>query len=192
MVMNKKIPDTLMMILLTILLVLVIVLFFFSTIKNCQNTKRLESNIEALRTEMVEKKSTDGKETATAKQQTLTRSELKEIMKEELSTLNIKARDVKQVANIAERQNFVFRVDTVRIHDTIMQYRYKDDWIDFSLTGDSANISARDCLLVVNHARTRKFLWWTIRRYSGQTTIKNYSPYTKIEAITTIDIENKR
>lgn len=166
---------------------LVIIAFCLSKALNAQkaDNERLQSNIEALRGEIEKGFSKDGKETTIVKQQTLTKSELKEIIHEELSSLGIKERDVKQAITIAEKQKVDVHLDSVNVN----QIGYKDSWIDITICGDSAHISGRDSLLIINHAKTKKFLWWTWKRYSGKTTIKNYSPYSHITGIESIDVE---
>lgn len=163
----------------------------------CYNSQRIEnerlsSNIEAMRSDIIREISKDGKQTATISQQTLTKSELREILHEELKSMGIKERDVKQVINAGtESVADVPLTPSVTTEDTTSkrEYKYNDEWIDLCVTGDSAHIEVRDSLLIANHAKTRRFLWWTWKRYSGKTTIKNYSPYSKITGIESIDIE---
>lgn len=154
-----------------------------------ETIERLESNIKSLTTEMSIDRSKDGKQTATILQQTLTKAEIKELLHEELKSLSIKERDVKQATTIASENKAVVKLDTVLIHDTLRAYEYYDDWLQISVINDSAKVSVFDSILVVNHAKTRKFLWWTWKRYSGKTTIKNYSPYSTIRTINAIEIE---
>lgn len=158
--------------------------------KQSLNIERLESNISAMQADLEKGVSADGKEIATIKQQTLTKEELKEILQEELKTINVKARDVKNLTNIVTESQVAVKVDTVVKIDTLVEYRYKDAWVDIAINQDSAKIACKDSLLIVNHAKTKRFLWWTWKRYSGKTTIKNYSPYTHIESIESIDVEN--
>ena len=174
-------------------IILLGVLFFMLSRMRSQslNIERLESNISAMADEVSRGLSSDNKNTATIKQQTLTKEELKEVLQAELKTLDIKARDVKNVTNIITESKVAVQVDTVVKIDTLVEYSYKDAWVDIAINQDSAKIACRDSLLVVNHAKTKRFLWWTWKRYSGKTTIKNYSPYTYIENINSIDVEDK-
>lgn len=184
----------------SIIIVAVIILLLLAMniilIKVCveqgNETKRLSSNIDALRKEMVAGLSKDGKETATIQQQTLTKMELKEIIHDELKTLNIKERDVKQAVITSSVSVVDVPIDTAITKDTATgekEYQYHDEWCDLRVDADSAHISVKDSLLVLNHAKTRKFLWWKWKKYSGKTTIKNYSPYSHITGITSMDVE---
>lgn len=158
-------------------------------------SERLKSNIEALRGDIIREISKDSRNTATIQQQTLTKSELKDIIHEELKSLNIKERDVRQVIVTGSQSKIDVPIDTIVPNDTTPtrpEYRYHDKWVDAKMDGDSAHIVVRDSLLVANHARTRRFLWWTWKRYTGKTTIKNYSPYSTITSITSIDVEQTK
>lgn len=159
------------------------------TRKAKQTIERLQSNIEAMRTDLKRNISTDGKQTAEVKVQTLTKEEIRQAMKEELKTLDIKARDVKNATTLQTQNVAAVKIDTIILRDTVVEYQYRDNWIDLKVNADSALIACRDCLLIVSHCRTRKFLWWTIRRYSGKTTVKNYSPYSTIQTIESIQAD---
>ncbi|MCQ2232129.1 MAG: hypothetical protein MJZ30_09820 [Paludibacteraceae bacterium] len=183
-------------ILITILLFVSVVAMFVMTYHLYRQQKvecdRLQSNIEALRGDIERGFSKDNHATATIKQQTLTKSELKEIIHDELKSLDIKERDVKQVIITGEETKADVAIDTIVENDscpTLPEYRYADKWVDLRVDGDSAHIKVRDSLLIANHAKTRRFLWWTWKRYSGKTTIKNYSPYSEITSVTSIDVE---
>lgn len=188
--------DKIKLLILAIMVFIALLVFNFLMFKafmhQTDEVKRLSSNIEALRTDVEKGLSKDGKETTTAKQQTLTKGELKEILHDELKSLNIKERDVKQVIITASETKVDVPIDTMIENDTTPnkpEYRYKDEWADLRMDGDSAHIRVKDSLLVANHAKTKKFLWWRWKKYSGKTTIKNYSPYSTITGITTIDVE---
>lgn len=174
-------------------IVLFLAIAFLSlSVRNAKRTiERLESNIVAMQSSLERSISTDGKNVAESKAQTLTATELKKAIAEELKTINVKARDVKSVSTIQTNNIANVKTDTVILHDTVVEYRYDDEWITLRIDADSAHIACRDCLLVVNHCRTRKFLWWTIRRYSGKTTIKNYSPYSTVKTVEYVEVDKK-
>ena len=167
-----------------------------------RENKRLKSNIETLTGEVKHFQTTDGKNTAQVKTLTLTTSELKKQnaqLVSELKTMNVKPREVKNIQQVGIQAKYEIQLvkkDTV-IYDTIpmLEYSYKDDWIKFEalcpLTGDTckATIITHDSLLIAQHSKTRKFLCWTWKRYSGQATVKNYNPYSQIRSIRNIDIE---
>lgn len=171
-------------------LAIIVVIGGSEYVKRKNEIKRLESNIKALQTEVVRSKTTDGKNAYTAKAVTLTKSELKEdkAKRDLLKTMNIKPRDVKFMtqATVAAEYNVKLR-DTVI--DTVVCYRYSDAWVDISINDDSASIQTRDSITIVNHAKTKKFLWWTWKKYTGETTVKNYSPYSTITTLVTTNIE---
>ena len=163
--------------------------------------KRLKSNIKALTSEIRQFKTTDGKNAAQVKTLTLTTAELKEQNKQlvsELKTMNVKPRDTKNIQQVSIEAKYEIQFvkkDTV-IFDTVraITYRYTDDWIAFDALcrlNDTckASIVTHDSLLIVQHSKTRKILFWTWKKYSGQATVKNYNPYSKILSIRNIDIE---
>lgn len=186
---KEKTMRILAVVLVAISLAMLLSVFVRWTRAMSNTIERLESNVTAMRGEMERNTSKDGKETASVGIQTLTKSELRDVMREELKTLSIKPRDVRSATTIESQNTANVRFDTVVLRDTIREYRYTDDWITLVCTKDSAHVVCRDCLLVVNHCKTRKFLWWTIRKYSGKTTIKNYSPYSTIEGINSVNAE---
>lgn len=166
-------------------------LFHRAMLQQRDEIQRLESNIKALTTEIVRAQSKDGKETATVLQKTLTKAEIRQILHEELSSLGIKERDVKQATTISEESRAEVKLVPVVVHDTVRRYEFDDPWLHISVNGDSAKVSVFDSILVVNHAKTRKFLWWKWKQYSGKTTIKNYSPYSSIMTIEALQIDEK-
>lgn len=176
-------------ILVLIAMILMIIVMYCGFVSQKQENARLSSNIDAMRSEMARGFSKDGKETATIKQQTLTKGELKEIIHDELKSLNIKERDVKQVIMTGSETKADIALVADTADTTRKEYSYSDQWLDLCVTEDSAHVLVRDSLLIANHAKTRRFLWWTWKRYSGKTTIKNYSPYTRITGMTSIDVE---
>lgn len=175
-----------------VLFMFLAIAFLFLSVRNARRTiERLQSNIVAMQSTLERSVSSDGKNVAESKAQTLTYTELKKAIAEELKTINVKARDVKSVSTIQTNNIANVKTDTVIIRDTVVEYRYSDEWITLRIDADSAHIACRDCLLVVNHCRTRKFLWWTIRRYSGKTTIKNYSPYSTVKTVEYVETDKK-
>jgi cell division protein FtsB len=190
----------------------VILLFIISSAVNfCVSTdlmrkyrenKRLKANIETLKSEVKRFKTTDNKNAAQVKTLTLTKTELKKQNAElvsELKTMNVKPREVKNIQQVSTQTKYeveLVKKDSV-IFDTVqvITYKYADDWIRFEalcpLTGDTckATIITHDSLLIAQHSKTRKFLCWTWKRYSGQATVKNYNPYSEIKSIRNINIE---
>jgi hypothetical protein len=170
--------------------------------KKYRENKRLKSNIETLTSEVKYFQTTDGKNAAQVKTLTLTTAELKEQnaqLVSELETMDVKPRDVKNIQWVGTQATYeveVVKKDSV-IFDTVqvITYKYADDWIKFEalcpLTGDTckATIITHDSLLIAQHSKTKKFLCWTWKRYSGQATVKNYNPYSEIRSIRNIDIE---
>ena len=175
----------------------------FKALMNAKNEKsRLKSNIETLTSEVQHFQTADGKNAAQVKTLTLTTAEFKEQNAQlvaELKTMRIKPRDVKNIQQISIQAQYevqLVKKDSV-IFDTVQvtAYKYADDWINFQALcppiGDTctAKIITCDSLLIAHHSKTRKFLFWTWKRYSGQATVKNYNPYSQIRSITNIDIE---
>lgn len=191
----------LMLSLLLFISVLIIVCLFQELITKNSINKRLQSNIETLTSQVVKFRTSDGKNAAQVKTLTLTTSELKEQNKNlvsELKTMHIKPRDVKNIQQLSTEAKYeiqLIKKDTV-IFDTIqaIKYTYTDDWIAINAicpTNDTctASIVTRDSLLIIQHSKTRKILFWTWKKYSGQATVKNYNPYSEIISIRNINIE---
>ncbi len=168
--------------------------------------KRLTSNVTALTSEIHTFKTKDGKQSAEVKTLTLTVSELKEQNEayvRELKTLDIKARDVKAIQEIGTVSTYSVPLtkytpdfkEQFRQADSVFNARYhhSDEWINIDvkcwIDTCQANIQVRDSILVIQHAKTRRFLFWTWKKYSGTTTIKNYNPYSSTQQITSITIE---
>jgi len=181
--------------------VLIIVCLSSELINKSSENSRLQSNIKVLTSEVQQFKTKDGKNAAQVKTLTLTTSELKEQntqLVSELKTMRIKPRDVKNIQQISTEAKYevqLVKKDTV-IYDTIqaIKYTYTDDWITVNAicpANDTctASIVTRDSLLIVLHCKTRKILFWTWKKYSGQATVKNYNPYSEIVSIKNIDIE---
>jgi hypothetical protein len=181
---------------------------FITGVKNLQRKndeiKRLKSNIITLTSETRHFTTTDGMTAAETKTLTLTTSELKKEnarLVAELNTLQVKARDAKSITNIATTscyKDIPMKADTVFLHDTVkINYDYCDQWISVSVSCRGhpdgvpdciANITTYDSLLIVNHCKTRKFLWWTVKKYTGKVSVKNYNPYSSIVNMQTIDV----
>jgi len=170
---------------------------------NAQNEKRrLKSNVETLTSQVVKFRTSDGKNAAQVKTLTLTTSELKEQntqLVSELKTISVKPRNVKNIQQISTSAKYevqLVKKDTM-ISDTVraITYKYADNWISIdavcSQQGDTctAKIITCDSLLIVQHCKTKKFLFWTWKKYSGQATVKNYNPYSQIRSIRNIDIQ---
>lgn len=170
-------------------LVVAVVLLRGALLAQQDEIKRLQSNIDALTTKIDHRISSDGKEIAEVKIETLTKAEIKEILKEELATINVKSKDVHSITTVVEESQTKVKLDTVIVHDTIIAMQYHDKWIDLSIIGDSAQIATYDSILIVNHAKTRRFLFWTWKKYSGKTSIKTYSPYAHTTSIQAIEIK---
>lgn len=149
---------------------------------------RLQSNIEALQSDIKTYKSKDGKNVSEVKVQTLTANEVKEILKEELASINVKSKDVHSATKIVEEQKATVVLDTVFIRDTVFAMNYKDPWLDITISKDTANIHLKDSILVVSYAKTRRFLWWKWKIYSGKTSVKNYSPYSTITTLEAVEV----
>jgi len=177
---------------------------FICGVKNLQRKnneiKRLKSNITALTSETRHFKTTDGVTAAETKVLTLTASELKKEnarLVTELNSLQVKARNAKNITNISAisyYKDIPMKADTVLLHDTVkINYDYCDEWICVSVSCNDvpdciANITTYDSLLIVNHCKTKKFLWWTVKKYTGKVSVKNYNPYSTIVNMQTIDI----
>lgn len=150
---------------------------------------RLESNIEAMRSDLSTRLAKDGKKVTESKVQTLTADEIRGILREELKSLDVKARDVKNITILADEKSAKIKIDTVILRDTLPIYKYRDRWIDLCVDGDSADIKVYDSLMIVNYAKTRRFLWWTWKKYSGKTAVKSHNPYSTITTLETIVTE---
>ena len=168
--------------------------------KKHKENQRLQSNIEVLYSEKKTFQTKDGKNAAQVQTLSHTISELKAHNSQlinEIHTLNIKKRDVNAVQQIGSRANYEITVvrDSI-VFDTIYKYSYSysDEWLSFRAlcnTHDSCKVAihTHDSLLLVQHSKQRRFLWWTWRKFSDQITVKNYNPYSTIQSITSIILE---
>lgn len=162
--------------------------------------KRLTSNQDALFGDLTRYATSDSLQAARVKTLTLTLSELKEsnsALRSNISDLNVKLRDVKTATLLNQEAHYSVPVhDTTVIihHDTITEampaVAYSDKWLSLLVSDGKADVHTRDSIVLVRHSRTKKILFWTIRKYSGEITVKNYNPYSTIDAITTVDITN--
>lgn len=159
---------------------------------------RLESNVKALQGDLKHFQTKDKKSASEIKTLTLTVSELKKsAFEQELKSLSIKARDVKSLQEIATETIYEFKViprDSI-IYDTVRAttFDYHNQWVDFSMIcppsdSCSTHIATRDSILVVQHAQTKHFLWWTWKKYSGRCTVKNYNPHSTITTLINTEI----
>jgi len=190
-----------MLSLLLFVAVLICACLIMALVSTQNDKRRLKYNIETLTSQVVKFRTSDGKNAAQVKTLTLTTSELKEQNAElvaELKTMSVKPRDVKNIQQVSIETKYEIQFvkkDTV-IFDTVRAttYKYANEWISFdAICQDTCNahIVTRDSLLIVQHCKTKKFLFWTYKRYSGQATVKNYNPYSVILSLRNIDIEKK-
>ena len=161
-----------------------------------QTISRLQYNQEAL-TESIQRYQTESNLQAYyVKQLTQTKSELKETnaqLAQQLKDAKIKLRDLQSATDIAQTAQYVFVPETIMRIDTLTLSRspalhYSDGWLTFDMD-TAVRIETHDSILVAMHCRTRRFLFWTWRRYSGQTTVINRNPHVRIDNIQTTNLE---
>jgi len=159
---------------------------------------RLRGNIEALTENIDYYMTADSVLSARTKRQSLTISELKgqnEQLADEVKAMDIKLKHLQSIQKIEQHTIYKFLVDTVIVTDTVTgqpqpQYEYHDEWIDFKMLAGAVDIETRDSLTVVRYQRTRRFLFWTIKKYTGQVAVTNRNPNAKIVGISEVDIVN--
>lgn len=159
--------------------------------------ERLQYNQTALTESLQSYKTESDLSAFYVKRLTQTVSEFKENnskLLQRINDANIKIRDLENVVEFNQQAHYKLQLDTIYMVDTIMLTRkaalaYSDKWINVKVVDKQCDITTRDSIIVMNHCKTKKFLWWTWKRYSGQTTIVNANPYSRTQEITTIDIE---
>ncbi len=186
-------------IVITIMLILVVSVICLVKALHKRNVtiERLQYNQTALSESLQSYKTESDLSAYYVKRLTQTVSEFKEnnaTLLQRLNDAQIKIRDLESVVDFEQKSNYKILLDTVFLIDTITLTRkptlaYSDKWIDVQIIDNNCNITTRDSIIIINHCKTRKFLFWTWKRYSGQTTIINANPYSKIQDITTIDLE---
>ena len=161
---------------------------------------RLKSNNVALSYSLQKIEIEDSLKAVRCKTLTYTIAELRERekeLKQELRKLDLKYNELRNITEIQQEALYSFRMkrdtivvtDTVFDTDTIYCQSYSDKWIDYIAIGDSVSIATRDSLTVYKHCRTKKFLWWTCKKYSGEVTVISHNPYVTITGVMDIDIE---
>lgn len=160
---------------------------------------RLKNNAEVLNQKITTVKRNDSILAWRNKVLTLTLTEFREKekgIKRDLMHLQLKYKDLNSITKIQAQTLAKFKAQTrdtiinnVNHIDTILVREYKDRWITYKEIDNNVSITVNDSLIVFRHCKTRKFLWWTCKKYSGEVTITSSNPYTTIKGITTIDIE---
>ena len=162
---------------------------------------RLRQNQEALMDSMTTYVTTTGRHAAEVKRLTLTTHELKEQNREltnRIKSLGVRRRDIQGVQTVGTLYTAHFRPDTVFIYDTLRDtvlspapYRvlqYSDEWLQFRFDS-MMHVSLRDTVIIVQHAKVRRFLFWKWKRYTGRATAVASSPYAHITTLQSIEIE---
>ena len=181
---------------LTILSIFVLIISVLFNFHQCGESDRLRGNISTLKDGLDYYMTADSVLVARTKRQSATISELKadnSQLANEVKSLGVKLKHLQSVQKIEQKTEYKFVVDTVIITDTatsepVPQYEYHDDWIDFRMLAGTVNIETRDSLTVVRYQRRRRFLFWTIKRYTGQVVVENRNPNAKIVGVSEIDI----
>lgn len=162
---------------------------------------RLTANNAALTDSLGVFRTSDGLRALQVRRLTLTTQELRKQNAELVTrarTAGIRRRDIQAAQVATTRYEATIKPDTVYfpeiVRDTIAApapppaLEYSDPWLRFRLD-TAAHVSLFDTITIVHHARTRRFLFWTWKRYSGRATAIASSPYAHITTLQSIDIE---
>ena len=163
-----------------------------------QNVARLKANQQTLCQTAAAYRTRDSLTAYNTRRLALTVDELRDCnadLLERLRKMKIRARELQSAVQMASTSGYTFRVDTVYVHDTIghapqPSFVYRDPWITFHLSAGQADIVTRDSIVVVNHCRTRRFLFWRRKQYTGRTDILNYNPHSTITQFTSLKVED--
>ena len=156
---------------------------------------RLSANQTALMDTIGHYRTANGQSALQIRRLTLTSQELRDnnaILLARINALGIRRRDIQAIQQTTTTYAASFAPDTVYVFDTIVAASrpvldYSDRWLRFRMD-TMAHISLQDTILIVHHARTRRFLWWTWRKYTGRATAVSSCPYAQIESLNAIDI----
>lgn len=189
------------LLLLVLLLALALVFCSWQLINAKAECERLGHNQEALLDSMTTYVTQNGRHAAEVKRLTLTTHELKEQNREltnRIKSLGVRRRDIQGVQTVGTLYTAHFRPDTVFIYDTLRDtvlypapYRvlqYSDEWLQFRFDS-MMHVSLRDTVIIVQHAKVRRFLFWKWKRYTGRATAVASSPYAHITTLQSIEIE---
>ena len=162
---------------------------------------RLAANNAALTDSLGLFRTSDGLRAIQVRRLTLTAQELREQNAElvrRARTAGIRRRDIQaaQVATTAYvatvRPDTVHRQltssDTAAPSARAAVLEYSDPWLRLRLD-TAAHVELYDTVTIIQHVRTRRFLFWTWKRYSGRATAISSSPYAHITTLQSIDIE---
>lgn len=189
-------------ILVTLIVFASLIALLFGAIKKIRiqadNIERLKSNVTAMADNLDYYRTVDSVWAAKSSRLTQTVDELKATngnLVAELNKMNIKLKHLQSVDAIQQQGNYNFTADTIFVYDTILKkevpaLEYHDEWIDFKMIAQTVDIQTRDSIIVARTQRTRKFLFWTWRKYTGQVTVINKNPYAQITGVREIDISN--
>lgn len=185
-----------------LLYVIAFLLIAVSTLGYCYKNemtekKRLESNHDALITDVETYKTKAGKNAASVLRLELSKSELERYNKDltqTVSDLNIKISRIQSESTTATsteynistpvRDSIVYRDRDRLIPDTLKRITYDDAWLDLNGTIEkgifSGNIQSRDTLVQIVHRIPKRFLFfrWGTKAIRQEVVSKN--PYSKI------------
>lgn len=159
---------------------------------------RLAANQSALMDTLGAYRTSDGLRAVQVRRLTMTSDELRAAnarLLERINSLGVRRRDVEAVQSVATAYTASFAPDTVFIRDTAalpaprLSLAYEDRWLRFRFD-TIAHVRLTDTVTIVHHARTRRFLWFTWRRYTGRATAVSSCPYASIASVDAIDITN--
>lgn len=136
----------------------------------------------------------DSLNAANRKAQYVTIAQLREEranLTEEVKKMRLRLRNVSNITQIAQNSEYVVLMDTEFILiDTFISpsLKYEDEWITAKLHDDTLKVETRDSLTIVTHSRRRKFLFWEWNKYTGEVSVCNHNPHTRIMGVETINI----
>ena len=166
----------------------------FASVKSCVSIREEKNRLEANQTSLLEKseyyRTRDNLSAASVQQLTLTNSEFKrhntklvkeaEALKLKIKRLESASRTVTESVYQFETQwrDSIIYVDG-RV-DTIQCATYVDDWLNFDICGNDANIAVRDTIIQLVHRVPKQFLFIKYETKAIRQEVLSKNPYTKI------------
>lgn len=154
-----------------------------------ERAERAEGNVETLMDSVTLFRAKDNIKAARIRSLRLTLSELRESQErlaKKAKAVGVRPRDVQTVTELATATQMTFAPETVFVQADRPTLAYSDAWLTFAMD-TAVRLRLMDTVTVIRHAKTRRFLWWTWKRYSGEVTVMTACPYS--EPVTALDIK---
>ena len=160
-------------------------IFLFKRLDSVKKERnRLDSNQAALLSDVEHYKTEAGKNAASVLRLELTKNELEKKNKDLTKTvddLNIKLKRIQAATTTATKTEIEIKT---KVRDTLLNFRWRDSWIDLRGTIDkgvlSAKIESADTLHHIIHKIPKKFLFFRFGVKAIKMDVVNSNPHNKI------------